>query len=219
MRRAILIGKVIDLNQVQTKTFADAIDGFAAGVFLVDGQGRLVHANASGQAMLDTADPLTLVQGVLVFSDEAANHALHEAFSAAGLGDEAVATRGIAVPLKSRAGEPFLAHILPLTSGMRREAGRSTSAVAALFVRRASIDLPTAINAAAQLYGFTPAEERVLRALIEVGGVAAVAAMLGAARSTVKRHVEHLFAKTGTKRQVELVRLIAGFDSPARPGK
>ena len=218
VRRAMLIGRVIDLSNIRTTAFAEAFDGLAAGVFLVDAYGGLVHANASGQAMLDAADPLTLVQDGLVFSDPAVDRALHDVFFAASSGDEAVATGGIAVPLKGRSIH-FLAHVLPLTSGMRREAGLSTSAVAALFVRRASIDLPAAIKAAAQLYGITPAEEKVLEALIEVGGVGAVAELLGTSGSTIKRHLEHLFAKTGTKRQAELVRLIAGFDSPARPGK
>jgi DNA-binding NarL/FixJ family response regulator len=57
---------------------------------------------------------------------------------------------------------------------------------------------------------------RVLRAMIEVGGVEPVAAVLGASRSTVKTHLEHLFEKTGTGRQAELVKLIAGFESPVR---
>jgi DNA-binding CsgD family transcriptional regulator len=52
--------------------------------------------------------------------------------------------------------------------------------------------------------------------VIDVGGVAAVASMLGASRSTVKTHLEHLFEKTGTSRQAALVKLIAGFASPAR---
>lgn len=40
--------------------------------------------------------------------------------------------------------------------------------------------------------------------------------MLGAAKSTVKTHLDNVFKKTGTRRQAELVRLIAGFDGPVR---
>lgn len=215
IRRALLIGKVIDLSKLQAATF----DGLAAGVFLVDAEGGLVHANASGQAMLDAADPLMLGREGLVFSDPAVDRALHDAFSAASSGDEAIAASGIAVPLKGRAGTHFLAHVLPLTSGLRRETGLGTSTVAALFVRPASIDLPAAIRASAQLYGFTPAEEKVLESLLDLGSVTAVADLLGTSKSTVKRHLEHLFAKTGTKRQAELVKLIAGFESPVRGAK
>ena len=109
--------------------------------------------------------------------------------------------------------------MLPLTSGARRVAGTAYSAVAALFVREASVDVPAAINAASQLYGLTPTEEKVLRGVIEVGGIAPVASMLGTAKSTVKTHLENVFKKTGTSRQSELVKLIAGFESPARSVK
>ncbi len=126
---------------------------------------------------------------------------------------------GMALPLMTASGRRFIAHVLPLTSGARACRRRDYSAVAALFVREASIDVSAAINAAALLYGLTPAEEKVLRGVIEVGGVTEVASMLGTAKSTVKTHLEHVFKKTGTSRQAELVRLIAGFDSPARPAR
>jgi hypothetical protein len=44
-RRAILIGKVIDLHKVEAAAFADTLDGLAAGMFIVDGNARIVHAN------------------------------------------------------------------------------------------------------------------------------------------------------------------------------
>jgi DNA-binding CsgD family transcriptional regulator len=219
LRRALLIGKVIDLNKAKTASFAETIDGLGSGVFLVDGRGSLAHANTCGQAMLDAEDPLKLVEGVLVASDSAVQASLSKAFAASIEGDGAMEVGGMALPLMSQSGGRFIAHVLPLTSGARRAAGANYSAVAALFVREASIDVPTAINAAAQLYGLTPAEEKVLRGVIEVGGVTEVASMLGAAKSTVKTHLEHVFKKTGTRRQVELVKLIAGFESPARSAK
>jgi DNA-binding CsgD family transcriptional regulator len=214
-RRAVLIGKLLDLRRLQTAAFAEAIDGLSTGVFLVSSLGELVHANRSGQAMLDAEDPLKLVRGTLIATDMGVQSELRETFAAAMEGDAAIHNGGIALPISTEGGN-FIAHVLPLTAGARRQTGKYCSAAAALFMRRAEIDLPAAINAAAHLYGFTPAEERVLRAVIEVGGVEPVAAMLGASRSTVKTHLEHLFEKTGTGRQAELVKLIAGFDSPVR---
>jgi DNA-binding CsgD family transcriptional regulator len=217
IRRALLIGKVIDLNKAKAATFAETIDGLSSAVFLVDERGNLAHANTCGQAMLDAEDPLKLVSGVLVAPDSGVQASLSKAFAAAIEGDGAMEAGGMALPLMTSSGRRFIAHVLPLTSGARRDAGSHYSAVAALFIREASVDVPAAISAAALLYGLTPAEERVLRGIIEVGGIPAVATMLGASASTVKTHLEHVFKKTGTSRQAELVRLIAGFDSPARP--
>jgi DNA-binding CsgD family transcriptional regulator len=37
---------------------------------------------------------------------------------------------------------------------------------------------------------------------------------LGTAESTVKTHLHHVFTKTGTRRQADLVKLVAGFSNP-----
>lgn len=103
---------------------------------------------------------------------------------------------------------------MPLTSGARREAGLAHQAVAALFVRPASIELPTPIGAVASLYGLSNSEVRVLYSLMETSGAAEVAAVLGISEATVRTHLRHLFDKTGTNRQADLVRLVAGFSGP-----
>lgn len=79
---------------------------------------------------------------------------------------------------------------------------------------KARADLTVAVQSAALRYGLTPAEVRVLEAIIEAGGgVAPVARLLGLSRSTVKTHIEHLFRKTGARRQAGLVTMVASFGS------
>ena len=60
----------------------------------------------------------------------------------------------------------------------------------------------------------TPSELRVLLAIVKVGGAPEVAEALGVAENTVKFHLKHLFEKTGTGRQADLVKLVAGFANP-----
>ncbi len=50
---------------------------------------------------------------------------------------------------------------------------------------------------------------RVLLAMMQVGGAAEVAEALGIAESTVRTHLLRLFAKTGAKRQSDLIKLVA----------
>ena len=54
----------------------------------------------------------------------------------------------------------------------------------------------------------------MLLAIVEIGGVPDVAEALGIAETTAKTHLAHLYAKTGTSRQADLVKLVAGFASP-----
>jgi DNA-binding CsgD family transcriptional regulator len=82
-----------------------------------------------------------------------------------------------------------------------------------VFVQKAALDLPSPPEAIAKEFRLTPAELRVLFAIVEVGGVADVAAVLGISEGTVKTHLHRLFEKTGTSRQAELVKLVAGYSN------
>jgi DNA-binding CsgD family transcriptional regulator len=214
LRRAVLIGKVIDLKVIEAATFADALDGLSAGMFLVDASARLVHANTAGHAILAAADFLRLTGDRLAAGDPEIDRVLRDVLTAAGNGDAAVGIKGIALPLSARDGERHVAHVLPLTSGARRSAGVATSAAAALFVHKAALDIPSPPEAIARAYKLTPTELRVLLAIVEIGGAPEVAEALGIGDATVRTHLGRLFEKTGAKRQVDLVKLVAGFSSP-----
>lgn len=214
VRRAVLIGKVIDLRSAEAATFADTLDGLTAGMFLVDAAGRIIHANSAGHAMLREEDFLSAIGGKLVAGDPQIDRLFRDIFTAAGHGDAAIGIKGIAVPLIARGGERHVAHVLPLTSGARRRAGIATSAAAALFVQKAALDTPSLPEAIAKAYKLTPTELRVLLAIIDVGGGPEVAKALGVSPETVKGHLGQLYVKTGARRQVDLVKLVAGFSSP-----
>jgi len=214
IRRAVLIGKVVDLKAVEAAALADSLDTLSAGMFLVDATTRIVHANASGHRMVSEGKLLRAPSGRLQAIDAPGDQTLRGSFAAAARGDAALGRKAIAVPLKAHDGERFVAHVLPLTCGSRRKAGVSYAAVATVFVQRAALDLPSPPEAVSRAFQLTPAELRVLFAIIEVGGAPEVADVLGISETTVKWHLGHLFEKTGTSRQAELVKLVAGFCNP-----
>ncbi len=213
-RRAVLIGKVIDLKGTEAASLADTLDGISAGMLLVDATGHIVHANAAGIVMLNSTNVLRAERGRLIANDTQADQLLAETFATAGNGDAAVGTKGVAVPLAARDGERYVAYVLPLTSGARRRAGASYAAVAALFVHKAALETPSPLEVIAKAYKLTPMELRVLLAVVEVGGVPEVAEALGIAQSTVRTHLGEIYEKTGSHRRVDLVKLVAGFSNP-----
>jgi DNA-binding CsgD family transcriptional regulator len=83
-----------------------------------------------------------------------------------------------------------------------------------MFVQKAALDTPSSQEVIIKLYKLTPTELRVLLAIVQVGGAVEVAETLGVAGSTVKTHLHRLFAKTGAKRQADLVKLVAGYAGP-----
>jgi DNA-binding CsgD family transcriptional regulator len=214
VRRALAIGQVIDLAKIEAAALADSLDTLPAGMFLVDASGRIVHANKSGHVMVAEADVLRAAGGRLAAVDLTANQALLDSFASAADGDAAVGRKGIAMSLNTRGGERYVANVLPLTSGARRKAGISYRAVATIFVHRAALDLPSPPEAIVNEFKLTPRELRVLFAIVEVGGVPEVAQVLGVSAETVKTHLGHLFEKTRTSRQADLVKLVAGFSTP-----
>jgi DNA-binding CsgD family transcriptional regulator len=111
-------------------------------------------------------------------------------------------------------GQRYVAHLLPLTSGARRKAGVAYSAVAALFLRKATLDRPHPVKALAGAYHLTPAKMRIPMMIVEIGGVLEVAPVLGISETTVKTHLQRIYDKTGAKRQADLVKLVAGFVGP-----
>jgi DNA-binding CsgD family transcriptional regulator len=76
------------------------------------------------------------------------------------------------------------------------------------------LETPSALEVIAKTYRLTPTELRVLLAIVEVGGVPEVADALGIGETTVKTHLGRLYGKTDTRRQADLVKLVAGFANP-----
>ena len=207
--RAVAISNLIDLKSVRAAALTDTLDAISAAVFLVDARGCVVHANSAGQEMLDDESVLRIAAGRLLPSDGNAAKLLHEIITNATHGHDTAETRDIAIHLGTRGGEPYLAHVLLLTTGARRSAVNSHSAVAVVFARKAELELPHPVEVLATTYKLTPTEMRVLMMIVDVGGVAEVAQALGTAPSTVKTHLLRIFQKTGATRQVDLVKLIA----------
>src|ERR1700704_473383 len=164
IRRAALIGRMFEFKAGEVATFVDALDGLSTGMYLVDAEGRLIHANTAGNAILAGGDILISSGGRLVARDAQAQQTLRDVFAAAGQGDAALGNRGIAVPLTGKSGERYVAHALPLTSGARRRAGINYTAVAALFVRKAALAMSSRSEVIGKAFKLTPTEVRVLLA-------------------------------------------------------
>ena len=123
------------------------------------------------------------------------------------------AEKGVAARLAARDGGRFVTHVLPLTSGTRRQAGASYPAVAAVFVQRAGQDASPATRMLAEQYALTPGAARPRR---DHGfrRLADVAATLKLSPATVRTHLGRVFEKTGVRCHADLVKLAASYPAP-----
>jgi DNA-binding CsgD family transcriptional regulator len=210
LQRAVAIGRLFDQSKTAAQALTETLDHVEAAVFLVGAKAEIAFANEIAKKML--------AENILVKKDgdalrcvaPEADRALLEAFRSAEKGDTSVGIRGVAVPLTDACHGRWFAHVLPLTSGRRQQVTRNFAAVAAVFIRKTLPNALSPLEGLAKLYKLSAAEVRVLNALLSVSGVRATAESLGISQATVKTHLHHLFQKTKTKRQSELVRLIAG---------
>ena len=210
LQRAIAISKLLDIKSVAAATLDAALDSFAAAIILVDAQCRVVHANAAGHEMLASGDPVGNAQGVLAPKNDPAARALERAVAQAAENDAAMGRRGFGIPAPRTDGKPCVLHVLPLKHGKLRS-GLLPSATAAIFVAPAVAPHPVSADVLAALFDLTPAEARVVEKIAAGLTPAEAARQLQIGPSTVKTHLAHIFSKTGTRRQADLVALAASL--------
>lgn len=212
LRRAVLIGNVIEHKTTESQGFSDLLDRIRAGVFVVDASGNIRYSNRTANEIVRAGDYLRSAGGKLIARQTEANQLLQEAFRAAGDGGATISNKCVAIPLLAADGTRHLLNLLPLTR--QRAPGIDANAAAAVFVQKAAVELPNPPEVIASAYQLTKTELRVLLALVQLGGGPEIAEALGIGNGTVKTHLRSLFRKTGTKHQTDLVKLVAGFSRP-----
>lgn len=211
-QRAASIGRLFNQSKATQAVLTETLENVEAGLFLVGPNGYIVFANAPGRFILDEGTLLRERGNLLAAVAPEAHRMLRDTFVAAEGGDMSVGGRGVSIPLSTSPHARWFAHVLPLTSGDRQRTGALYSAVAAVFVRKTSPASPPPLETLANLYKLTASEVRVLDAVMKVSGIRALADLLGISQATVKTHLHNVFRKTGTNRQSELLKLIAGFE-------
>jgi len=139
------------------------------------------------------------------------------AATAIAIADEAAAPPGgmtLALPGGDKPG--LVATILPLDRGQRHSVSGPFAAAAAVFVQDPIVAPPYPGEAFAKLYGLTGAELRVLLAMAPGLGVKEAAAMLGIGEVTARTHLQHIFSKTSTSKQTELLNLLKNSTPPVK---
>jgi DNA-binding CsgD family transcriptional regulator len=75
-------------------------------------------------------------------------------------------------------------------------------------IQDSALPVETAEAELRQLYGLTSAEARLSNLLMEGAALEDCCAQLGIRRTTARMHLRNIFAKTGVRRQGELVALL-----------
>ncbi|MEZ2329777.1 helix-turn-helix transcriptional regulator [Mesorhizobium sp. RCC_202] len=215
LRRASLIGDLLDEARVSASLYRQALDHLAVPVVLTGANAAILHANEAAQQMFSAQGPILSRHGLLQAQNTAVVLALQEAIASAASADASLGSRGIGLPISAPGQPPAVAYVLPLTEGTARAAFRP--ACAAVFVSTTTSASPLPEAVLTTLFDLTPAEARVLLRIGSGLSASRSAASLGIGENTMKTHLNRIFAKTGTRRQADLVKLISNIGAPLRP--
>lgn len=209
VRRAVSVGKVIEKGLTNERLLTNALDRVSTATVIVTATGKIVFANQAAETYLKRKNVIVSRDGVIYATNIAADRLLKEAFAAAERGDAGLGLKGIEVALATGAHRRHVAHVLSLASDLRRDSSLNKG-VAALFINEVTTVVASPIETISRKYRLTPSEMRVFAMVIERGGgVREMAVSLGVSEATVKTHLNHIFDKTGTRRQADLLRLAA----------
>lgn len=214
------LGVMMRLRQAEMRAAASAaaLDAMNCGVALLDGQGRILHANRRAESIWRAADGLRSEAGQVRIDESRCQRAWASALRAtlADTGRVAHFSEHLQVPRRSGAGGYLLQlSRLPASS---RFGPLPAQARAIVFITDTEADHAPDAETLRRLYELSPAEARTALALGDGAQLAVAAAKLGLSINTVKTQLKQIYAKTGCNSRADLARLLlslAALDSPA----
>jgi DNA-binding CsgD family transcriptional regulator len=209
LRRALALHRRLAVVRAENDGLAAALDRLRAAIVLVDAARNIVTMNRAADELVARQNGLGIRDRHLRGETSEATAALDRIVTdaiAIAQGRTAAGSVRAALPKRSD-GRPLEAVALPLPPADRAAA----RAAAAVFV----VDPDEAPVVPAEWlttrFGLTPAEARVASALARGEAVADLAEHLRVTTGTARWYVKQILAKTGTKRQADLVRLLVGM--------
>ncbi|MBP1804781.1 helix-turn-helix transcriptional regulator [Rubellimicrobium aerolatum] len=205
IRRAVEISGLIRNQAGTERSLHGMLERLSAAALIVAPDGTIRFRNAAAEAELRDGSFVREAAGRLVGARAEVARLL------AHLGDHPMRQDGCDLVVANAAGRR-----LHVTWACLDRVAEAADAPFLVLLRSPEPDLRTPLGLASELYGLTRAETETLAQMLEGRSLDEAGAVLGVARSTVKTHLDGLFAKTGTRRQAELVARVMGLVTALR---
>lgn len=195
IQRALDISGLLNDQRIEAGTLRKALDALATAALIVEPDARIRFCNGAAQAELDRGSLYQEAKGRLVGATPDASRLL-------------ASLRGVENRQQGRDAllSDSLGRSVQVLWAVLEQAGEELGSPILILLRQPESEFRTPISAATSAFGLTRAETQVLEQVLNGHTLAEAADILGVARSTVKTHLEAVYAKTGTRRRSELVR-------------
>jgi DNA-binding CsgD family transcriptional regulator len=218
LQRAFRMRMLLDAAQHARVPVANALDRLPLGMLVLDGDRQVLIENASASQALALDDGIEIRATGLAAADARENAKLQDLIEAALESTSGQGLNGTSFMQVSRPSgrQPFSLMLSPLLSAP--SGALSSKAVVACFISDPEAGHVPTVDALGQIYGLTPAEAEVVQLLAKGLPLDEIAADRGISLNTVRSHLKHIFSKTGTSRQGELLSLVMTDVASIRSG-
>jgi DNA-binding CsgD family transcriptional regulator len=192
----------IHYRTAHLRSMRGVLAGLPVGVIVLDAGGRVRATSRAADRLLGARDGLSLERDGLHVWDPQEALALRDLLARASVPEppDPVGALGISRPSGLRSLEVL---VRPLGD---REEWSPEPGVATLLVNDPEAPTEGSEGILRELFGLTPAEAALCRALMNGHSLAESSGRLGITRETARSRLKAVFAKTGTARQADLVR-------------
>jgi DNA-binding CsgD family transcriptional regulator len=206
LRRALQIRRQLAASSIERSASLDALERTGIATIVVGCGGQILYANRRAESILREGDAIHAIGGRLAVRGQSVNGRL------ACLIDEAVKTAsgqgtsaGGALSVEREDRLPITMLVAPFRPARNALGASSPSAI--VFIRDPEQPMPSS-QALRGLFGLTAAEANIAAALGEGLSLDSIAASQHVSLNTARTHLKNILAKTGTRRQAELVALL-----------
>jgi DNA-binding CsgD family transcriptional regulator len=208
MSLALQIYAALANTVTERDIYKEAVSGFAIGTVLIDRGGHVMRVDAVAERILERQPHLTVEEGRLRLRDQTG----HRELELQRLIDQAIVEHpGDVAPVFSRAMHvsdhehlSLLIRSIPPTPSSSNQ----RCAAAVLYISDMRSEGTTSANKLMDLFQLSATEAALAMQLARGRTLSDAAIVLNLSEQTARTYSKHIFAKTGTHRQVELVRLI-----------
>jgi DNA-binding CsgD family transcriptional regulator len=193
---------------------AQILNRLPQGVILVDAEARVIFANRAAESMLRVERSLCLGRDGLRAEIPGETHRLRHMIAECAAPRLGLGSAGGRLRLSREHGGPLTVLVAPHHTRFGWIDVVCPRAI--LFITDPEATTNVRQQWLCEDFGLTPAEAGVAVEVLEADGLQAAAGRLGISLATARTHLAHVFDKTGTRRQAELVRLILQSQSAVR---
>lgn len=208
LSRAVRLGHAVQASHAALEAIDQLVATSSQRLFFLDPRGRIRKMSGLAEEMLVTGTELQAANGFLRARQADDDRDLQRLIAQSGVRGGDVAPGG-SMKLRRRQGQPYQLSVSPL--GPLSYASWSAEPIMLVTVAEGAAPvLPVELRLREQ-FALTPAETRVAMALMQGGTLREAADAARVSINTVRAQLGVIFAKTGCRRQADLVRLLLSF--------